>query len=228
MSRNKDFLVSLWRSERGLSALLVFLVLTLFVGAPLVATETMGPFLFDLLFSLLLLSGVAAVSPRRAFRIAVIAVVCVALLVRWAMYMWPASSLGIWEAALSVVALSILTALVLTQVFQEGPVTGYRIQGAIAAYLLLGLIWTSAYELLYRAVPGVFRFAEVQAGPARLMHGLAYFSFVTLTTVGYGDITPVHPMARSLAMAEALVGQLYPAILIGRLVSLELESRRRK
>ena len=54
---------------------------------------------------------------------------------------------------------------------------------------------------------------------------LAYFSFVTLTTVGYGDITPVSPVARSLCVAEALVGQLYPAILIGRLVSLQISSR---
>jgi voltage-gated potassium channel Kch len=61
----------------------------------------------------------------------------------------------------------------------------------------------------------------------RLTHGLAYYSFVTLTTVGYGDITPVHPVARSLAIAEALVGQLYPAILIARLVAMEIESRRR-
>ena len=52
-----------------------------------------------------------------------------------------------------------------------------------------------------------------------------YFSFVTLTTLGYGDTVPVHPVARSLAIAEALVGQLYPAILIGRLVSLQISAR---
>ena len=57
------------------------------------------------------------------------------------------------------------------------------------------------------------------------MQTFAYFSFVTLTTVGYGDITPVHPVARVLAVGEALVGQLYPAILIGRLVSLQITSR---
>ena len=56
---------------------------------------------------------------------------------------------------------------------------------------------------------------------------LLYFSFVTLTTVGYGDITPLLPAARSLAISEALVGQLFPAVLIGRLVSMELLSRSR-
>jgi Ion channel len=57
-------------------------------------------------------------------------------------------------------------------------------------------------------------------------HNLIYFSFVTLTTVGYGDIVPIHPFARSLANVEAIIGQLYPATLLARLVTLEIESRR--
>lgn len=62
-------------------------------------------------------------------------------------------------------------------------------------------------------------------GAHHKMQSLAYFSFVTLTTLGYGDITPVHPAARMLAVGEALVGQLYPAILLGRLVTLQISSR---
>jgi hypothetical protein len=94
------------------------------------------------------------------------------------------------------------------------------------AYLLIGLMWTYGYGMVYELVPGAFRFPEgaTTIGPA---HGLGYYSFVTLTTVGYRDITPVHPVARSLTMAEAIVGQLYPAILIARLFSMELASRGR-
>ena len=95
-------------------------------------------------------------------------------------------------------------------------------------YLLLGLIWMSAYKLLLRAVPGAIHFASGEPSDLRLGHGLGYYSFVTLTTLGYGDITPVHPVARSLASGEALVGQLYPAILIARLVSMQLASRDQK
>jgi voltage-gated potassium channel Kch len=112
--------------------------------------------------------------------------------------------------------------MVLTQVFRQGPITFHRIQGAIAAYLLLGLAWANAYDLIELARPGALRFPE-GGGPTPIR--LVYFSFVTLTTVGYGDITPIHPAARSLAIAEALVGQLFPAILIGRLVSMEIASR---
>jgi hypothetical protein len=136
--------------------------------------------------------------------------------------------MGIWDDALTILALSILAVLVLILVFREGPVTSHRIQGAIAVYLLLGLVWMSAYKLLYQTIPGAFRFPEGELSALRFKHGLVYFSFVTLTTVGYGDITPVHPLARSLAMAEALVGQLYPAILIARLVSMELASRQER
>lgn len=61
----------------------------------------------------------------------------------------------------------------------------------------------------------------------KLLSDLIYFSFSMLTTVGYGDIVPVHPIARSLSSVEAIIGQLYPATLLARLVTLELEDRRR-
>jgi hypothetical protein len=207
--------------------MLVFLVLALFVGAPLVATDVVGVYLFDLFFSLLLLSGVYAISGRRLLTLGVSLVALLTLVVRWIGHLQPGSTMGIWDNVLSIVSLSTLTALVLTQVFRNGPITSYRIQGAIAVYLLLGLIWTSAYELAYRVLPASLYFQAGAAGGPRLVHGLVYYSFVTLTTVGYGDITPTHPVTRSLAMAEALVGQLYPAILIARLVAMELASRRR-
>jgi len=217
----------IWLTEKGLSAMLVFLALALFVGSPLVATGVAGEILFGLLFSLLLLSGVATVAKKRVQTIGVFVVVLATLALRWVSHLRPQSETGIWSHALTIVSLGILTALVLMQVFKAGPVTAYRIQGAIVIYLLVGLVWASAYELVYWAVPGAFRFPEDIPTGLRLSHALGYYSYVTLTTVGYGDITPVHPVARSLAIAEALIGQLYPAILIARLVAMELESRRR-
>jgi hypothetical protein len=220
-----------WQTERGLSLMLVFLVLSLFVGAPLVAAGTVGPYLFDVLFSLLMVSGVVAVSQRKILRFTVSALAIATLVVRWWSYGARGTTSLLLGDALSIVSLSVLVAFVLVQVFREGPVTGYRIQGAIVVYLLLGLIFSSAYEIVERAVPDSFSYSSPGAAGSginfRLTHGLVYYSFVTLTTLGYGDITPVHPVARSLAVAEALIGQLYPAILIARLVSLEIESRRR-
>jgi Ion channel len=74
--------------------------------------------------------------------------------------------------------------------------------------------------------PHAFSGLNVAESP-KFVSDLSYFSFVTLTTVGYGDIVPVHPLARSLSSVEAIIGQLYPATLLARLVTLELEDRRR-
>jgi len=201
-----------WESDPGLSVFLGLLVLFLFVLPPFVGPEGSGRgLLVDVGLSVLLLAGVAAVSTHPAVRAVLFALVVGALIVRWGPFSAPAIAVA---ALVTVVA---MTLVVLVQAFRAGPVNVHRIQGAVAAYLLLGLAWALAYETVALVAPGAF----AAASPAAPERGrFIYFSFVTLSTLGYGDVTPVHPVARSLAVAEALTGQLYPAILLGRLVSL--------
>jgi len=92
---------------------------------------------------------------------------------------------------------------------------------SISAYLLLGLMWTMAYWLVDQLTPGGAFSFNTNAG-TRSMNGFTgfYFSFITLSTVGYGDITPVSRIARRLAAMEAMTGLLYVAVLIASLVSL--------
>jgi hypothetical protein len=119
----------------------------------------------------------------------------------------------------------LLISVLLKQVFRDGPVTGHRIWGAIAAYLLIGVTWTFMYELIALFIPGAFSFPpSMTAPPGEPEHqsSLTYFSYVTMATLGYGDIVPVHPAARMLAILEALTGLLFPAALLARLVSLEI------
>jgi hypothetical protein len=105
------------------------------------------------------------------------------------------------------------------------------VEGAVAVYLLIGLVFTFVYGLIVQIEPRAFDMDAVSLGGTpreiyeRAMDELAYFSFVTLTTVGYGDVTPVHGVARQLAVLEGLIGQLYPAILLARLVSLQIAGR---
>lgn len=102
--------------------------------------------------------------------------------------------------------------------FDAGRVTVYRILGAVILYLYVGLIFASLYRLAAMFLPQAF------AGLSRTRTGylgdLLYFSLSTLTTSGYGDIHPVHPFVRSMANLEAVIGQLYPATLLARLVTL--------
>src|SRR5262249_31801242 len=103
-----------------------------------------------------------------------------------------------------------------------------RVQGSVAVYLLLGLFWAVSYQLVELLQPGSFSIGARKSGID--LQQLGYFSFTTLTTLGLGDILPVSPLARSLVALEALVGQLFPVILIARLVTMETEyhpSRRR-
>jgi hypothetical protein len=92
------------------------------------------------------------------------------------------------------------------------------IAAAIVVYMFLGLLWTGAYSTLELLQPGAFAIPAGFSGPAT--RHLGFFSFTTLTTLGYGDVTPVSPMAQSLATLEALIGQIYLAVLIARLVGI--------
>ena len=204
-------------TDRGLSILLVLLVIVVFVlpaaSTPRVEERMAG----DLAFSALLLAGAVAASERGWMRFVVAALVAAALLVRWAANAAPSGNFAIWREASTLLTLLVFAAVVAAQVFRRGAVNSHRILGAVAVYLLIGLAWASAYELLHFVRPGAFSGA-LAAEP--VPQTWIYYSFVTLTTMGYGDITPVHPVARSLAIAEALTGQLYLAITLASLVAL--------
>ncbi len=106
-------------------------------------------------------------------------------------------------------------------VFADGPVTTHRIVGAILLYLLVALIFASLYLFVGAAFPGAFDNLVIADRP-QLGADVIYFSLTTLTSVGYGDVVPIHPIARSLCNLESICGQLFPAILLARLVSLHV------
>jgi len=124
----------------------------------------------------------------------------------------------------SMVTAILYVRIVLHVMFRGGQVTWSRMQGGVCAYLLIGLAWASAYEFAELVHPHSFHFVSAPEDMSQLSSKLVYFSFATLTTVGFGDITPLYPAARSLAIAEAIMGQLLPAILIATLVTMALQS----
>jgi Ion channel len=112
-------------------------------------------------------------------------------------------------------------------VFSFGAVNYHRVIGAVLLYLDIGVIFVALFCFVALLVPNAFNGIAPLQDNFSVATNLIYFSFVTLTTVGYGDIVPVHPFARSLANVEAIIGQLYPATLLARIVTLEIETRRR-
>jgi Ion channel len=111
------------------------------------------------------------------------------------------------------------------EVFASGKITYHRIMGAISLYLLVGMTFVALFTFDGLIIPNSFSGLSFKDNLA-LASNLIYFSFVTLTTTGYGDIVPLHPMARSLCNLESIIGQLYPATLLARLVSLEVAGGR--
>jgi hypothetical protein len=175
----------------------------------------------DILVILILASGLVAVAEHRKLALALALVSLVVIAMRVIEWFTPIDLLPVLRRLSTLGAFLVLAFAVGINVFASGHAIGDRVFGAIVLYLLLGLIWGVMYAELGAHSPDAF---SGRPGATGFLTDWIYFSFVTLTTVGYGDITPVATSARSLAMLEALTGQLYPAIIIARLVSLQTRS----
>lgn len=216
----------LWSEERGLTALLVLLLLSIVLVSPLSYAFPAFSVITGLLISLMLLAGIATMLGRWRSRAAFIVLSLFTILLFWTSLFTDLLWLDALKELLVLLSFSVITALVLWQVNRGGAVTAHTIRGAIAGYLLIGTCFAHAYELVELLSPMAFQgAAAIPHTELAMTSTFQYFSMVTLTTVGYGDITAIHPAARSLVMLEALIGQLYPAILIARLVTLELENK---
>jgi voltage-gated potassium channel len=200
--------------------LLISLVV-LFICAPFVEEFKGGDLVVTGLFSLVLLAGVLAVADRKRILVFAIVLVIPAIAGRWINHFWPdLVSVALFLTA-GLILIAFVVANLLRFVLRAPSVNVEVLCASIAAYLLLGLMWAMAYWLVDQITPGGAFSYNTNAGP-RSMKGFTgfYFSFITLSTVGYGDITPVSRTARWLAAMEAMTGLLYVAVLIARLVSL--------
>jgi hypothetical protein len=212
-------------SLRRLSAIqFLIAIVVLFVSTPFVEPLRSGPFIESILFSVVLISGILAIADRRSVMIIAAVLAVVALAGRWISYLRPdrmPPELFLIGGILFVLFVIInLLRFVLT----ASEVDTEVLCASISAYLLLGLLWTFAYWLVAELIPNAFAFS----GPDKSLEGFNgfYFSFITMSTVGYGDITPVAKVARMLAAMEAMTGLLYVAVLIARLVALQTTARK--
>ena len=211
-----------WLRTRGMLALLVILVVAIFIlpaVAPLGAPLRLAT---DLALTLMVVAGIVAIADHRNLAIALTALGALLIVVRWSEWIVPTGLHPFVRELLGLSAVVMLGIGVGINVFGRRSALRDRIFGAIVLYLLLGVTWALIYAVVDLFAPQSFSgHLEADAGTTDFV----YFSFVTLTTVGYGDIVPVSRIVRSLSMLEALVGQLYPAIIIARLISLEFTTQ---
>ena len=200
--------------------LLIALALFIFF-APFVEEIKGGDLIVAILLSLVLISAVFAVASRRSTLIIALLLALPAIVGRWINYFRPDLVPPAVFLTAGIGLIAFVVANLLRFVLRAPSVNADVLCASISAYLMLGLMWTMAYWLVDQLTPGGAFSFNTNAGK-QSMNGFNafYFSFITLSTVGYGDITPVSKVARMLAATEAMTGLLYVAVLISRLVSL--------
>lgn len=133
------------------------------------------------------------------------------------------------DHCVEILFLGFVAVMILRSILSQEQITMDSIFGAICAYLLLGIVWGAAYSVLEVSHPGSFDTTPAMADALKSPHtrapALVYYSFVTMTTVGYGDITPVSIPARTLSWLQAMTGQFYIAVLVAFLVGIHVSRR---
>jgi ion channel len=205
-------------SDQLLTALTILLPLLLFVVAPLQANGVISGTLFGIMFGLMLIPAIVMLSDDRM----AVGAILIALILVFVAAVRQGTLLDRYLDAVAWLITGLtLSVVVARAVFARGRVTFHRVIGGVLLYLT---IVVALFGFLVLLVPNPLSNLGTLQGNLGIGN-LIYFSFVTLTTIGYGDVVPLHPYARGLANVEAIIGQLYPATLLARLVTLELSVR---
>ena len=227
---NKLRLIHAWQDRvrnPSLTALLVLELCAIFLAAPLAAKGLpLARAVADALL-LAVLVVVVMLSQRWGAIILILlglATIAASLLLGGE---WSPVSITVLRRGSDILTFSVLTWVVGHAVYAPGRITSHRLQGAVVLYLSLATIFASAYGLIWELSPDAFAHLPAPMDGPKEVATMLYFSLTTLTTTGYGDIVAVDAFARSLANLEAVVGQFYLAITVARLVTLEVEGRRR-
>jgi hypothetical protein len=202
---------------------LLIALLALLLLYPFFAGHVMAHAVWDICSSAILLLGISVISHVRRHVVIALVLAIAVLGTKWSGYVVENERLLLVNYGLAAIFFIFTACLLLADVLSKGAVTADKIYGALCVYLIIGLTWGFLFLTLEGFQPGSFLFGQarlsgIETDPATLV----YFSFVTLSTVGYGDITPLSPPARSFAFVEAIIGQIYLAVLVARLVGLHI------
>lgn len=225
----KNLLSHIPHGDRALPVFLGALALLMFVSAPLADMELIRRPILGMMMVVIVLVGFLTLGshgrlsqPIIALGLALFGIELVAALFS------RTPTLTMAGETVAVLFLILLCTRLLLRVFSRGRMTVRRLMGAVIVYLLAAIIFAIFYDAVERLVPGAFTLGPGLDLSPSAPQGARFFylSVVVLTSVGFGDITPIHPVARSLVMLEAMLGQIYMTVVLGWLVSLQISHRR--
>jgi len=191
--------------------------------------------IFELLLTLVTLGSIRQQSTTRRQAAVGVGLAVPTMICLWVRKLVPAP--GLSEVALGLLSLFLVytAATILLHIFRTKSITRDTLSEALSVYLLMGITWACIYGLIYLQVPNAFHLPEeTRTSLASGITGqvpmdtLLYYSFVTLTTLGYGDVTPLASSARAMSMLEVVLGQFYLAVLIGRLIGMNIADARKE
>ena len=214
-----------WTEEKGLTSMFILLCVGNFVLFPFFSDLKIVNFTVRITWLALLFGGISNLSQKnRQIRI-FYSIPILLIVINIIRYVSGNNILAVADFITDVAVYSLFMGMMLVKVFEGGPISAHRVVGAIVVFMLIGNLWAVIFQFLYGYIPNSFQFpatvTDNGADPATFL----YFSYTTLTTTGYGEIIPAHALTRTLANIEQLIGVLYPAVLIGRLVSLVVVKR---
>jgi len=214
--------VTVIHAERKFLYLLIAL-LAVFVIYPFFQHELIETIVLDIVLLAMLVAGIYTVVDKKILLIIALLLAIPMFGGRWANYFYTDPVLLEVDYGFGAMFFLFNAITIISYVLQQKNVTHDVIFGAICGYLLIGVSWGFTYSLVAFLEPGSFAMAaSAQTSQGDVLPDFFYYSFVTLTTLGYGDITPVAPFARSLSTLEAIVGQIYLTVLVARLVGLHI------
>jgi hypothetical protein len=225
---NKARALAKRRQDPALTALLVAQVLLIFIAEPL-AFEGFEPPLVVLaiiVVGLILLLVLGSDHHGALIVVGVAGVVRAITLV--ADFLWSAPAIEAEEGISAVLGLLAVMWVIFGIVFGPGRITAHRVRGAILLYLSIAVVFAWLYRLIVFVVPAGFSGLKFNAGQDGALSPFLYYSFTSLTTLGLGDIAPVNAFARSLTVLEALLGQLFPAVILARILTLYTDDKHRE
>ena len=199
--------------------LLIFIIALIIVG-PLIEEFVHLRILYDILWSAVLVSAIYAVSHKKRYILVGVLLALPMLASIWSSYFVVDLPLGVVGGLCGAAFFTFAIIQILVFIYNQKEVTGDIIAGAAIVYLLMALAWSSIFAVLESLHPGSFSFPEIEG--ISTSRPFLYYSFVTLTTLGYGDITPVTKLARSLCILEAVMGQLYLVVQVAWLVGVHV------